>query len=333
LHESESMLIRIFKQNAPVIPLLLLLAGLLLWTDGFLMATGTGLATEGLAPLYRLLVMAFENTPLLSVMVAFVLLMLQVFLINYMVQANNLLGKPSWLPGFLYLLLMSSDPSLISMHPVLVANLFLIWALARTLTAYSEGDVMAEVFNVGFLIALAGLFYYPAIVFFLWLLVVLGVYFLLSFRGLAAALMGFLTPFFFLVTWYYLSDQLDLKIGQMTTRFDPFLLFEQPYESFAVIMMLALALISILSFVKINVGYVADKPIRIRKRIRVLVYFFVVALASILLATRFDVHHGLLMPPLAIAWSVLLLETKRKWMADLMLYLFLALVIAGKVFF
>lgn len=328
------MLIRIFKQNAPVIPILLLLAGLLLWADGFISATEPGTATEGPAPLFAPLAVAFEGLPLLSVISAFVLLMLQVFMVNYMVQANNLLGKPSWLPGFLYLLLMSSDPSLISLHPVLVANLFLIWALARTLAAYSESDVMVEVFNVGFLIALAGLFYYPAIVFFLWLLVVLGVYFLLSLRGLAAAFMGFLTPFFFLLTWYYLSGQLEQKFEQMTALYDPFLLFDQPYALFSVIMMMALAFISFLSFLKINVGYAADKPIRIRKRIRVLVYFFVMALASILVVTdRFDVHHGLMMPPLAIAWSVFLLETKRKWVADLMLYFFLALVIAGKVIY
>lgn len=328
------MLIRIFKQNAPVIPILLLLAGLLLWADGFIFPMEPGAATEGPAPLFAPLASAFEGLPLLSVITAFVMLMLQVFLVNYMVQANNLLGKPSWLPGFLYLLLMSSDPSLISLHPVLVANLFLIWALARTLAAYSEGDGMVEVFNVGFLIAIAGLFYYPAVVFFLWLLVVLGVYFLLSLRGLAAAFMGFLTPFFFLLTWYYLSGQLAQRTDQIAALYDPFLLFDQPYALFSVIMMLALALISFLSFLKINVGYVADKPIRIRKRIRVLVYFFVMALASILVVTdRFDVHHGLMMPPLAIAWSVFLLETKRKWVADLMLYFFLALVIAGKVIY
>jgi len=326
------MLIRIFKQNAPVIPLLLLLAGLLMWVDGFFLATVPGAATEGHAPLFEPLAAAFESMPVLSVITAFVLLMLQVFLVNYMVQANNLLGKPSWLPGFLYLLLMSSDPSLTSLHPVLVANLFLIWALARTLAAYSEGDVMAEVFNVGFLIAVAGLFYYPAMVFFLWLLVALGVYFLLSLRGLVAAFMGFLTPLFFLFTWYYLSDQLESRLGHMVAQYNPFLVFEQSYEPFSIAMMLMLALISFLSFLKISLAYVADKPIRIRKRIRVLVYFFVLALASILLATdRFDVHHGLLMPPLAIAWSVFLLETKRKWIADLMLYLFLMLVIAGKV--
>ncbi len=326
------MLIRIFKQNAPVIPLLLLLAGLLLWADGFIFATEPVAASERHAPLFGLMAVAFESRPVLSVITAFVLLMLQVFLVNYMVQTNNLLGKPSWLPGFLYLLLMSSDPSLTALHPVLVANLFLIWALARTLAAYSEGDVMAEVFNVGFLIAVAGLFYYPAMVFFLWLIVVLGVYFLLSLRGLAAAFMGFLTPLFFLFTWYFLSDQLENRLNHMVAQFDPFVVFEQPYEPFAIALMLALALISLLSFFKISLAYVADKPIRIRKRIRVLVYFFVVALASILLATyRFDVHHGLLIPPLAIAWSVFLLETKRKWMADLMLYLFLALVIAGKV--
>lgn len=328
------MLIRIFKQNAPLTPILLLVVGLLLWADGFIFYKKVSLVVDDPAPLYGLFASMLQGLPLLSLVFAFALLMLQVFIVNYIAQANSLLSRPSWLPGFLYLVLMSSDPSLISFHPLLPANLFLLIALARALLAYSEGDVMPEVFNVGFLIALAGLFYFPALVFFLWLIPVLGLYFLLHLRGLAAAIMGFLTPFFFLFTYFYLSDQLEGRLEQMLAQYDPLLILEQSYSLFSTIMIIFLALLSFLAFMKLTMVYIKDKPVRIRKRFRVLIFFFVFSLLSILVVTDyFDVHHGLMMIPLSIVLSVFFMEMKRKWLAEVVFYLFLALVIAGKVIF
>jgi hypothetical protein len=326
------MLIRIFKQNSPLTPILLFGFGLLLWADGFIFYNKVSPVVDDPAPLFGLFASLLEGLPLLSMVVAFALLLLQVFIVNYMVHANNLLSRPSWLPGFIYLVLMSSDPHMISFHPLLLANLFLLIALARALVAYSEGDVMLEVFNVGFLIAIAGLFYYPALLFFLWLILVLGIFFLLHPRGLVAAIMGFLTPFFFLYTWFFLSDQLGVRLEQMQTQYDPLLILEQPFSLFSTIMIIFLALLSFLAFMKLTMVYITDKPVRIRKRFRVLIFFFVFSLVSILVVTDyFDVHHALMMIPLSVVLSVFFIEMKRKWLAEVVFYLFLALVIAGKV--
>jgi hypothetical protein len=326
------MLIRIFKQNTPLTPILLIGFGLLLWADGFIFYNKVSLVVDDPAPLYGLLASLLEGMPLLSLVVAFTLLLLQVFIVNYIAQANSLLSRPSWLPGFLYLVMMSSDPHLISLHPLLPANLFLLIALARALLAYSEGEVMLEVFNVGFLIALAGLFYYPALLFFLWLIVVMGIYFLLHLRGLAAAIMGFLTPFFFLLTYFYLSDQLEGRLEQMLAQYDPLLILEQSYSPFSTMMIVFLGLLSFLAFMKLTMVFITDKPVRIRKRFRVLIYFFVFSLLSVLVVTDyFEVHHGLMMIPLSVVLSVFFIEMKRKWLAEVVFYLFLALVIAGKV--
>lgn len=326
------MLIRIFKQNAPLSPILLLVVGLLLWADGFIFYNKVSLVVDDPAPLYGLFAAMLQGMPMLSLVVAFTLLLLQVFIVNYIAQSNSLLSRPSWLPGFLYLVMMSSDPSLISFHPLLLANLFLLIALARALLAYSEGEVMLEVFNVGFLIALAGLFYYPALLFFLWLIVVMGIYFLLHPRGLAAAIMGFLTPFFFLLTYFYLSDQLEVRLEQMLAQYDPLLILEQSYSPFSTMMIVFLGLLSFLAFMKLTMVFITDKPVRIRKRFRVLIYFFVFSLLSVLVVTDyFEVHHALMMIPLSVVLSVFFIEMKRKWLAEVVFYLFLALVIAGKV--
>jgi len=230
------------------------------------------------------------------------------------------------------MVLMSSDPAMLSLNPVLAANLFLLFALARAMSAYGEGEVMREVFNVGFLIALAGLFYYPALAFFLWLIIVLAVYFLLSLRGLIAALLGFFTPFFFLFTWYYLTDQHLERIQDLSKLGTPLEITAQSYSLFSIIMMMFLALLSFIALTRLMVLYISDKPVRIRKRFRVLMLFFVFSLASTFVGNvHFDVHHSLMMIPLSVAFAVLFFEIRRKWVSELVFYLLLALVIAGKV--
>ena len=328
------MLVSVFKRNAPFIPILILLLGLLLWADGFIFYKDFAYSVSDAGPLFSFLEDFFRAHPLLDRLMAFVILLLQVFLLNGVGQANSLLGRPSWLPGFIYLLMMSSHPQMLSLHPALIANLFLIIALARTFKAYSDGQQMTEVFNVASLVALAGLFYYPALVFFFWLVLALGIYFLLNLRGISAALIGFFSPFFFLFTYFFLTDQLESRFFEMTTSFKPFLIFEHTFSLYPSLLGISLGLISLVSFMKVILSYANDKPIRIRKRFRVLFYFFLVCLATFLLVTsNYLLNLSLLMIPLSIVFSIFLLEFRKKRIAELILFLFILLVITGKILY
>lgn len=326
------MLIRTFRRNTPATPVLLFLAGLALWSDAFLYFKNLLPVGQHAEPLSRLLLGAVEGHALLNVLGAFLLMLIQAFMLNTMVQSVNLLGKPSWLPALLYVALMSSDPSMLSLNPVLCANFFLLLALGRALASYGDGEAMREVFNVGLLIALAGLFYYPALAFFFWLILVLATYFLLSIRGFIAATMGFLTPFFFMFTWYYLTDQLGQNVQYLLAFGSALEIAAQSFSLFSIIMMLFLALLSFIALMRLTLVYITDKPVRIRKRFRVLVLFFVFSLASAFAGNvHFDVHHSLMMIPLSVAVAVLFVETRRKWIPELVFYLLLGLIVAGKV--
>lgn len=328
------MLVRIFKRNAPMIPILILVMGILLWADGFVFYKKTEAASFDAGPLFNLISGFVKTNPFFSKAMAFLLLVLQVFLLNNIVQANNLLGRPSWFPGFIYLLMMSSHPELLQFHPVLLANLFLMFALSRTLATFSEGDVMVEVFNVGFLIAAAGLFYYPALLFFVWLILAMLVYFLMNIRGISAALMGFLSPFFLIFTYYYLTDQLSPRFAEMINHFTPFQIFEHLIPFYSIALAFALAAIALFALLKVYLTYANDKPIRLRKRFKVLGYFFLVSLITFLVFNgNFEAHLGIVMIPLSVVFSLFLLEVRKRWLAELWLYGFLILIIAGRVIF
>ncbi len=326
------MLLGYFKKNAPAAPILLVFAGLMLWSDVFLFFSKQIPPKSYSEPLFSWLFGLVNLWPFLYVLLPFLLVLTQAFIINFIVQASNLLEKPSWLPGFLYVLLMSSNQDMLKLNPALVANLFLLFAIARAMSLYGEGEVMLKVFNVGVLLAIAGLFYYPALMFFLWLIMVLALYYLLSLRGLIAAAMGFVTPFFFLFTWYFLSDQHFERIQDLPKPDSVIEITANWHQPLLLATIILIALLAIVSIMRLTLFYISDKPMRIRKKFSIILQFFVFSLASTLVGNiHLSVHLSLLMIPLSITLAVLLIETRRKWLSNMVIYIFLGLIIAGKV--
>ena len=324
------MLIHKFRKYQFSTPLVLLLTGLVLWLDGFILYSQLSISLAEAAPLYNLVGRLFKDYPLLNVSLAFVFLYFQAFMVNQLATSKNLIDRQSFLPGFLYLVLMSSSFEMLSLHPVLFANFFLIIALNKILNVYDEKEVMLEVFNVGMLISIAGLFYFPALTFFLLLIIALGIYFLANLRGIIASIFGLLTPFLFLGVYYYLRDMLALKTEELISGFGLFRLFQQDFSAFSKVYGLFLGLLAVFTFLKLF-QYLGDKPVRIRKRYTVLMYFFLVSLVSVLFVTHyFKVHHGLLMLPLSTVFAVFFQEIRRKAWAEVFFSLMIFLILAGK---
>jgi len=325
------MLIRTFKKGFHWLVFLLVPIGILLWADGFFAFRDLAMGRDSDAPLYALLVVGLAPYPLIQIILAFGLVFFQAVLINGAAQANNLVGKQTWLPGLIFLVLMSSDPALLSFHPIIPANLFLILALIRLMAILDHKDPTFEVFNLGLLISLAALFYVPAFIFLGWLLVVISLYLAVSIRSIAATILGFLTPFFILGAWWFLTDRFG-KFGELFGRFDLFHVFNTILFSYTRVFIIVIILLSILAIVKVITGYLPDKPVRIRNRFGMFFYYLLFSMLSpIFLIDYFDVHFAILMLPLSLFISVFLFELKRKWIAEFMFYVLLGAIILGKI--
>jgi len=325
------MLIRTFKKGYHWLVFLLVPVGILLWADGFLAFRDLEMGRHADAPLYALLATGLAPYPIIQILLGFGLVFFQAVLINGATNANYLFGKQTWLPGLMFLVLASSDPALLGFHPVIPANLFLILALVRLMDALDKKDPTLEVFNMGILISLAALFYFPAFVFLGWLLVVLGRYLMVSFRSIVASILGFLTPFLLLGTWWFLTDRLIYKAGEVAAYFKPFLIFSTPLFPYTKVFIVLIGLLTILAFIWLKAVYLPDKPVRIRKRFGMVFYFFYFSLAaSLFVQDHFDVHQALFTIPLSLFVSALFLEMRKKWLAELLLYVLLGTILLGK---
>ena len=326
------MLIRTFRKAQWHSPILLLLLGALFWGSSFLDPAGAlDRIADDNAPLYESLLPFIMDYPGISVALAFLMLMGQVFLVNHIATSKGFTDRFSALPALLYLLLMSSTPGMTGPHPVLIANIFLLLALNKIFNVYHERQAIMEVLNVGLLLAVAGLFYFPALPLFLLLIFSLFLYFPAGLRTLLAALMGFIIPFFFLGVYYYMFDMLGEKLDTVSIAIQPLEVFRQSLDMYQQAFAVVLGLLSVFAFLRLLFLYMPDKPIRVRKRIMVLSLFFLLSVLTYLVTVDYVyVHHGVLIIPLSIALAVFFSDIGKKKLAEVVFTILFLLILGGR---
>lgn len=326
------MLIRIFKIAHWYTPLLMLAVGALLWLDVFINpAAAISKISDTGGPFYEILRPLLTDYPIVSVTLSFILLVVQAILLNLVATSKSFTERFSALPGLFYLVLMCSTSIMIAPHPVLFANLFLILALDKLFDVQQEEHVAKQVFNTGFMIALAALFHYPAIVFLLALIASIFVFYLVSFRTIIAAIIGFITPFAFLALYYYITDMLVEWLAHLTISIKPLLVFELETGIYQKAFIAAVSLLSVFSFLRLQLIYKSSKPIRIRKRITVLVLYFLVSVASFLVVVNHVyVHYGIMLIPLSIALAVFFYDLRNTRLAEIVFIILFILILASR---
>lgn len=326
------MLVRIFKKSHWYSPLLLLLAAALLWMDAFI-SPGKAIDTiigSGNA-LYNVLLPAIKSYPGLAVATTFFLLMLQVFMINHVATTKGFTDRYSALPGLIYLLLMSSTEGMIAPNPVILANAFLIPAVNKLLNVYEDEHVIKEVFNISFLIALASLFFLPALAFFLALLLSIFVYYIASFRAIFAAMAGLIAPYFFLSLYFFIQTGQVFLNFNYDAEIQPLAIFELDVNIYEQVFVVILSLLSFFSILRLQLAYRSTKPIRVRKRITMLIIILLFSVLSYVLAIdNIHVHYGMVMIALSIALSVFFYDIRYNKFTEVLFAIFMLLALAGR---
>jgi hypothetical protein len=326
------MLVRIFKKSHWYSPLLLLFIAALLWMDAFLYPeraidtiSGPGNA------FYEMVFPLMTAYPRAAVTFAFILLMMQVYMINYVATSKEFTDRYSALPGLTYLLLMCSTAAMIAPHPVLFANAFLIPAVNKLLNAYENEQIAKQVFNIGFLIAMASLFFLPALAFFPVLIVSVIIYYIVNLRRIIASFLGLFTPYFFLSLYYFMKTASFLPPDMMDIDIHPLGIFYLDVNIYEQVFIVVLSLLSFFSILRLQLVYKGTKPIRIRKRITMLIIILLFSVLSYVMSNdNIQVHFGMVMVSLSIALSVFFFDIRKRRFTEILFGLFVLLTLAGR---
>lgn len=326
------MLIGKFKEKHPFLFILLPIIALVLWSDAFFMYNSVSLSSKNAAPLYYWIAVFFDQHRFWSVFLGFFFMIIQAYMFNKVITDRGLVDRTSQLPALFYIVLMSNSFSLMGLHPIWFANFFLIICLDKIFDVFDEDNVFLEVFNVGFLISLASLFYIPALWFILLIISSLFIYYLVNIRGILASGIGFLTPYFFLGLYYFWFDQLDEKVAgffNFSNLFSDFSYSLTPinWASIGVI-----GLVTLVALARIFLGGLRDKPVRIRKRFQVVLVFFTIATLTIPFAGKLiHLHQAILMLPLSVILAHFFQENKKVFWNEFFFTLLILLIIVGKL--
>ncbi len=94
------------------------------------------------------------------------------------------------------------------LSPALICNILVIWLFAKVIRLYNCPDPKTLLFNIGLLCGISVLLYHPSA-----LLILVAYFALVTLRPFSinewlVLLMGVICPYYFLVAWLYLTDQI-----------------------------------------------------------------------------------------------------------------------------
>jgi hypothetical protein len=284
-------------------------------------------AFAGMGQLYRHLLLPSDSTVLLSFAsskwLAFIFIFAQALILNQVINTHNLVGKPSFLPGLLYIVCTSFADTLGGLSPVLLVNFVLIGLLNQFLSSYRKPDARDLIFDMGLLIGLGTILYAPFILFLLIIWVGLLIFRSFNWREWAMAVLGLATVAFFLAFYYYWNGQLSnwFTYWQLSRT-------ANPISKLPVLVLMVVALIGILGLIQLRANFFRS-IVHIRKSFQLLSALFGVVILSSVLAYGIQLNHYVLASvPLSVLLAYYFMHASKAW-----IYESLFIVLVGSILY
>lgn len=267
------------------------------------------------------------DSPKVNRPVFMLLLLLQAFVVNALVNQYRLAKHYSYVPAIAYVLVHFAGVGIDSCTPVMLGNCFLLWALYSLLRSYEKRVSLAIIFNIGFATAMASLCYHGFIVYFWWMIVAVLIVRAFDPQEFIILLGGFFVPFFLLGTYHFIKDNLgnwlDTEIWvhyqQMTIHYDTDLNLYLLVALLTLPILLALLQLQTLHF---------KTTAKEKKYINMVLCMPFIGLLSFFLQSHLYAYHFMVLAiPVAILLSLVLQSFKSLAIAELLHLVFFMIVL------
>jgi len=261
-----------------------------------------------------------------NIFFAAVLVLIQAILLNYLINKYNLLGKPTFLPALMYVTVSGLFTPFLMLSAPLICNFLVIAMLFKLFDFYKNDDAKSTAYDLGMIVAVGSLIYLPFIYLFLAIWIGLVIFRPFKWREWVAGITGYVTIFFFLAVFYYLTDRLNqfymiwLPLG---TRFPNRININ--YYNYLVL--IPVIIILLLCFLKLRENYFKSY-IQVRKSFQLLFFVFLIAGLSFYVKAEFNLNHFLLCAvPVAVFFAYYFLYAAKKWFYETLFFLLLISIV------
>lgn len=237
--------------------------------------------------------------------------------------------KNTFLPAFIFALLISSTPSLMQFHPVHLINLILLFIIDRLLTLFKNEIPVSALFDCGFLAGTASLIYFPAAILIPFLLATLFVLRPFGLKEWLITLIGLFLPYFFISIYMFWIHEL-IAFWKSYMSFFQKINFEIIIENNLKILVLALSVgtLLILSIFKMRMNY-RKNIIRTRSYQQVFFILLLLSAAWLVLVEKTQIiHFAFLIIPVSVFCSYYFVSAKKgKLIYEYVLWLLIAIIV------
>ncbi|HMG15881.1 MAG TPA: hypothetical protein VK590_10555 [Saprospiraceae bacterium] len=241
-----------------------------------------------------------------------ILLVFQAIMINNLVNNYRMTRDQSLFPGLMWVLINSLFPEFFIHTPVIMANLCLVLALTNMFSVYKKADAVKSIFNIGFWISVASLFYSGYIVFIIAGFLGMNILRAPKTREYLVLLIGACVPYLLVFTYYYwydksaifLQHQFALPLGFSLT------LLTESFSWIKLAIAFILLIMGLIVFTKINF----KQSIQTAKYIQILYWVLLLSGLMIFIQTDPGLDHFLVFAvPLSIFIGMFINQMPINW--------------------
>jgi hypothetical protein len=292
---------------------------------GYILQVPDNLEFAFLEPFARSLIpVPYEHiiSPGLNMFLAGLLVFVQAILVNYLINHYNLLGKPTFLPALMYITVSGLFTPFLVLSQPLICNFLVIWMLFKLFGLYKGDDGKSTAYDLGMIVALGSLIYFPFIFLFLVIWIALVIFKPFNWREWVAGIIGYATIYIFLAVYYYLNNRLNqfykiwLPLG---ARFPNHITININYYNYLVLV--PVIIILMLCFFKLRENFFRSY-VQTRKSFQLLFFVFIIAGLSFYVRAEFNLSHFLLCAvPAATFFAYYFLYASNKWVYETLYFL------------
>ncbi len=241
---------------------------------------------------------------------------LQALYFNYIANERQYFKERNFIPGLVYIVFLNLAPDFNTLSPALMATTFLLLSFG-TLTAQIQREKNTEnVFEIGFYLGIATLFYLPSLVFAAWAFLALTFYTGSNFRQHTLAFFGFVFPLALTFMFFFFKDALpyfNRNLLGSVFRFKAY----QVSDFVTIIISYTIPLvIGVIGFFR-TIGYGRYLNYQIRCQ-QIMMLWFVIVLFSIALMSDFvPMQFIIFLPPLVFFTVHLFYLFRKKIVAEI----------------
>lgn len=276
------MMLKFFKQSLPQVIVVIILLAIIMWGQSIINNLSYPFYFDSIQmPFYEKLVTWLSNNLLLGKIVTLVAMLSVGFYLLHVNTKHIVIKQRTYLPAFFYFILTSSLIPLQQINPAVFASILMVFSLDHILSIYHKETVLDNLFRAGFYIAIASLFYAPAIFYFIAVIFSIASIRTFNLREWFAALFGLITPWFFYFLYQYIVNN-DLSATYRILSQNLFTEVNYDHNSFLVYAFLAYCLIVFIISGFFLIKSLATQKINVRKYHGVFFWFNLVTITIII---------------------------------------------------